>query len=82
MGFLFRLQRFAAAQKAYPQITVNRIAFQRDALRIELLAEQLNQVEDLLQTMKQSNGNATLNDLSVKPGEVSATLVLPGGDDV
>ena len=79
-GFLSALQRFSKAKAAYQQISLDRITFQRETLRIDLLANQLNAMEDLLQTIKRTDRAATLTDLSVKPGEVSATLVIPGGD--
>ncbi len=81
-GFLSALMNFSRARSNFQQINVNRITFQRDPLRIDLLAAQLNVMEDLLQTVKRSASGASLADLSVKPGEVSATLVIPGGSDV
>ena len=81
-GFLSALLDFSKARSEFGQISVNRITFQRDTLRIDLLAGQLNLMEDLLQTVRRSASDASLDDLSVKPGEVSATLVIPGGSDV
>lgn len=81
-GLLPVLQRFSKAKRGYQQVSISRISFQGQTLRVDLLSNQLNQVEDLLQTIRQSDGSASLDGLSVKPGEVSATLVIPGGSDV
>lgn len=80
-GFLSALLDFSRARTNFQQVSVNRISFQRDTLRVDLLASQLNVMEDLLQTIRRSSSQASLADLSVKPGEVSATLVIPGGSD-
>ena len=81
-GFLKLLLDFTRARSSYPEVQISRIGYQGNKLSFEVSSSQLNDIEALLETVKQQGVNAKLLSLSIKRDQSSGQLVLQGGGDV
>jgi hypothetical protein len=81
-GFLKLLLDFTRARSSYPEVQISRIGYQGNKLSFEISSSQLNDIEALLETVKQQGVNAKLLSLSIKRDQSSGQLVLQGGGDV
>jgi len=63
-------------------VKILRIGYQGNILSFEISSSQLNDIEELLETIKKQGVNAKLESLNIKPDQSSGRLVLQGADNV
>ena len=81
-GFLKLLLDFTRARSSFPNVQISRIGYQGNILSFEISSSQLNDIEELLVTIKKQGVNANLESLNIKPDQSSGRLVLQGADNV
>ncbi len=81
-GFLKLLLDFSRARSSFPNVKISRIGYQGNILSFEISSSQLNDIEELLETIKKQGVNAKLESLNIKPDQSSGRLVLQGADNV
>ena len=80
-GFLKLVLDFSRARADQPGVEISRIGYQGTRLNVDLSSQQLASLEALQQALVKAGVAARLENLNIKPEQISGRLVLEGGDD-
>ena len=77
-GFMELMLEFSKAQVEYTKVNIDRIGYQNSDLNVDLSSAQLKDIEDLHATVQKQGVEAKLENLNIKPDQISGRLVLYG----
>ena len=80
-GFLQLLADFTQVRKQFDAVQITRIHYQKKRLSIDITSKQLKDIEALHRQIGSSEISARLENLNIKPEQISARLVLQGDSD-
>jgi len=79
--FLQLMLEFVRAREKFPDIRISRIGYQGSRLSFDISSQKLNDIESLLESVRQQGVQAKLESLNIKPELSSGRLVMEGGGD-
>ena len=77
-GFLQLLADFTQVRNQFKAVQITRIQYQNERLSIDITSKQLKDIEALHRQIGSSEISARLENLNIKPEQISARLVLQG----
>jgi len=78
VNFLELLRRFTLAKSTFSSVVVNKIGYQNKRLSIDVTSNQLSDIESLLEAIEATGQTAKLENLNIKPDDISGQFVLVG----
>ena len=77
-SFLELLRQFTQAKSAYASVIIGKIGYQGKRLSIDITSNQLSDLESLLEAIESTGRPAKLENLNIKPDNISGQFVLDG----